>query len=288
MAHVVGESLGGARRQVDTIPVIGRDAELELLRAAIDAARLRQLQVVELVAEPGWASRGSFASCRRWHSASSSCRASVDPYAATRAVLDLARAAATARRHHARPVARRGGRAARPLGAGRDARPRARGCRCSRCRSTRTSSRRRRSRRSPERSRDRLQTSSSLLERVLMMPTLIIVEDAHWLDDASLLLLRQLVARPAARPWLVCVTARPAGGSILSAGRAGHAPRAAPLDVDAAAFALAVAQEHALSTDAVATLAARARAATRCSCASSSSRHGTARPRSCPRPSRRS
>ena len=33
-----------------------------------------------------------------------------------------------------------------------------------------------------------------------MMPTLIVVEDTHWLDDASLFLLRHLLAQPASGP----------------------------------------------------------------------------------------
>ena len=38
----------------------------------------------------------------------------------------------------------------------------------------------------PARSRERLHaTVETFLERVLMMPTLIVVEDTHWLDDAS-------------------------------------------------------------------------------------------------------
>ena len=40
MAHHVGEALGPRESaQVDTIPVIGREAEVELLREALDAAR---------------------------------------------------------------------------------------------------------------------------------------------------------------------------------------------------------------------------------------------------------
>ena len=49
------------------------------------------------------------------------------------------------------------------------------------------------------------------MTRVLLMPTLIVVEDVHWIDDASGLLLRHLAASPEPRPWLVCVTARPEG-----------------------------------------------------------------------------
>ena len=112
----------------------------------------------------------------------------------------------------------------------------------------------------PTHSRDRLHAIvETFLEGVLMMPTLIVVEDIHWLDDASLFLLRHLVARSAARPWLICVTARPAAESILPEGGQGTRLELQPLtDTDAEAYALAVAQEHALSIDAVADLAGRA------------------------------
>ena len=55
MAHHVGEPTGSraTSRRSTRSPIVGRDEELELLRAAIAAARLRQLQAVEIVAEPG-------------------------------------------------------------------------------------------------------------------------------------------------------------------------------------------------------------------------------------------
>jgi tetratricopeptide (TPR) repeat protein len=112
----------------------------------------------------------------------------------------------------------------------------------------------------PERRRDRLHSIvGQFLERVLMMPTVIVVEDVHWLDDASLLLLRHLVAQPAARPWLVCVTSRPAGETTLTAGGPGVRLELPPLTAaDAEAYALAVAEEHALSSDVIERLATRA------------------------------
>ena len=62
----------------------------------------------------------------------------------------------------------------------------------------------------PAASREQLfETVETFLERVLMMPTLLVVEDAHWLDDSSRSLLLHLTQKPAPRPWLVCVTTRP-------------------------------------------------------------------------------
>src|SRR5581483_7166227 len=58
------------------------------------------------------------------------------------------------------------------------------------------------------------------LERVLVTPTLLVVEDVHWLDDASRELLADLVATPRRRPWLICATLRPDVDGIVASGRA--------------------------------------------------------------------
>ena len=111
-----------------------------------------------------------------------------------------------------------------------------------------------------EQSRHRLQaTVTTFLERMLMMPTLIVTEDAHWLDDASRLLLRYVAASPNPRPWLVLVTTRPSADSLIDRGGPGERLELAPLDVESAAqLALAVAAEHALSEDALQDIAFRA------------------------------
>ena len=106
---------------------------------------------------------------------------------------------------------------------------------------------------------DRLhQVVGTFLERVLLMPTLIVVEDGHWLDDASRFLLRSLTASPAPRPWLVCITTRP---DPEPPAEGEHVARLelAPLGVEAAsALALEVAAEAALSDDTMSTLVERA------------------------------
>ncbi|HEU5362397.1 MAG TPA: adenylate/guanylate cyclase domain-containing protein [Gaiellaceae bacterium] len=62
--------------------------------------------------------------------------------------------------------------------------------------------------------RDRLHdVLDGFLMRLLLMPTAILVEDTHWLDDASQLVLAKL-AQPGPRPWLVVATRRPSGPSI--------------------------------------------------------------------------
>src|SRR5262245_1596283 len=111
-----------------------------------------------------------------------------------------------------------------------------------------------------EQSRIRLQgTVTTFLERMLMMPTLIVVEDAHWLDDASRLLLRYVAASQTPRPWFLLVTTRPVGDSLVDPGGPGERFDLAPLDVDSAAqLALAVAAEHALPEQEVEDIAFRA------------------------------
>jgi predicted ATPase/class 3 adenylate cyclase len=96
------------------------------------------------------------------------------------------------------------------------------------------------------------------LDDVLTEPSLIVIEDMHWADDASLELLRHLVRKPAARPWLVCVTRRP-GGARLVKDIPGHALlELERLEDDSAVeLALAAAGELALSTEALAAVRER-------------------------------
>ena len=96
------------------------------------------------------------------------------------------------------------------------------------------------------------------LQRVLMMPSLIVVEDAHWLDDASAWLLRDLLAGPIPAPWLVVVTRRVEGWSFVSEGY-GDLLELAPLDGDAAVqLALAAAGDAPLSEQELAAVRERA------------------------------
>jgi class 3 adenylate cyclase/tetratricopeptide (TPR) repeat protein len=96
------------------------------------------------------------------------------------------------------------------------------------------------------------QSVEQFLERVLMMPTLVVLEDSHWMDDASWDLIRHLTRDAAARPWVFCVTRRPQGGE-LARDVEGHVQLALePLDREGAqALALAAAGELALSSDAL-------------------------------------
>jgi class 3 adenylate cyclase/tetratricopeptide (TPR) repeat protein len=96
------------------------------------------------------------------------------------------------------------------------------------------------------------------LQRVLMMPTLLVVEDVHWIDDASQELLMHLTRTPAPRPWLLCVTRRPQGADYAR-GLDGHVQLALEaLAADATReLALAAAGEVALSAEVLAALTER-------------------------------
>jgi class 3 adenylate cyclase/tetratricopeptide (TPR) repeat protein len=105
--------------------------------------------------------------------------------------------------------------------------------------------------------RDKLhEVVEQMLMRLLLMPTTLLVEDAHWLDDASQLLIRRL-ARPAPRPWLLCVTRRPGGLPIVGDGATVLELLPLP-DEDSRSLALAAAGDQALSDKELAELTARA------------------------------
>jgi class 3 adenylate cyclase/tetratricopeptide (TPR) repeat protein len=105
--------------------------------------------------------------------------------------------------------------------------------------------------------RDRLHdVLDQFLARMLLMPTVLLVEDVHWLDDASQLVLAKL-AQPGPRPWLVVVTRRPSGPPLDSAGVV--VLKLQPLDAgEARALALAAAGDIALSEEQLAAVTERA------------------------------
>jgi len=57
-----------------------------------------------------------------------------------------------------------------------------------------------------------------LFSKLLATPTLLIVEDAHWMDEASSELLRHLGTQVSSKPWLICVTRRPVDDGFSAAG----------------------------------------------------------------------
>jgi class 3 adenylate cyclase/tetratricopeptide (TPR) repeat protein len=56
-----------------------------------------------------------------------------------------------------------------------------------------------------------------LLAKLLPSASLIVIEDVHWMDEASCDLLRHLGGHISRRPWLVCATRRPEGGGFVAA-----------------------------------------------------------------------
>ena len=103
------------------------------------------------------------------------------------------------------------------------------------------------------------EATRELLGIVLSTPTLLVLEDVHWLDDASSDLLRALAEGLELRPWLIVATRRidgagfvaPAGGRVLTL-------RLEPLSGDdAAALAEAATDDSPLPPHVVAELAQR-------------------------------
>ena len=260
-AHHVGTPTGQREPAPgDEMPLVGRDQEVAALGQALDAARLRQFAFLEISGEPGMG-KSRLVAVARTHalgfaevSLTGEQYARTEPYGAWRPALrQLVGITPESSREQAGaqlapfitstmpdlapwlPLL------AVPFDAEVESTPDVEAL-------------------DAERSRFRLQsTVTTFLERMLMMPTLIVVEDAHWLDDASRLLLRYVAASPTPRPWLVLVTTRPSADSLIERGAPGERLELAPLDVESASqLALAVAAEHALSEDALQDIAFRA------------------------------
>jgi len=94
-------------------------------------------------------------------------------------------------------------------------------------------------------------TVEDFLLRVLVMPTLIVFEDTHWIDDASHSVLLHLVRSSAPRPWLVAITRRPQALGFIDEPGDGHRliELAALPDEETAKLALSAAGDVALSEE---------------------------------------
>jgi len=101
-----------------------------------------------------------------------------------------------------------------------------------------------------------------LLKALLPDPTLVLLEDVHWIDEASSELLRHLGATNSNRPWAICCTRRPGQDGFVAA--SGVPPIAAmtillePLQDDAAAQLVRAAAGKELDEAAVAAIVRRA------------------------------
>ena len=56
-----------------------------------------------------------------------------------------------------------------------------------------------------------------LLAKLLPTPTVLVIEDVHWMDEPSCHLLRHLGGQVTTKPWLICATRRPAEGGFVAA-----------------------------------------------------------------------
>jgi class 3 adenylate cyclase/tetratricopeptide (TPR) repeat protein len=259
-AHHVGKPVGArGEADVDATPLVGREEELVMLQAAVSSARMGQLQIVELVGEPGIGKSRLVRELRTLALGFTQLNAGAEQYAlstpffpwrnllrqlagitpdasreqagaqltafATRVLSDLAPWLALLGIPFDAEVL------STPEVAALD----------------------------PAASRTKMfETVEAFLERVLMTPTLIVVEDAHWLDDSSRSLLRQLTQKPGARPWLVCVATRPAAASSVHHDAPVQRVELEPLGADRAAeLALTLAEEVALSSETLTALIER-------------------------------
>ncbi len=259
MAHTLGSPTGTRRTAaVDVGPIVGRAAELEVVADAVQRARSRELQLLEVVAEPGMGKSRLISEARtlalgfQQLEAAGEPYTTNDPFAAVRGLLrqllgitaDASRADAGIQLStfvgSALPdVAQWLPLLAMPFDAAVEG-------------SLPESL-------DPATSYERLHdVLATLLERVLMMPTLIVVEDAHWLDDASRAFLTNLVARPAARPWVVLAASRPGAPSLGGEQSPLTRIELAPLDAEASSALALGASAAPLPETTVAALVARA------------------------------
>jgi class 3 adenylate cyclase/tetratricopeptide (TPR) repeat protein len=260
-AYRVGATLGEKDEPQVELPFVGREDELAAIALALERARVRQQQLVELVGEPGIGKSRLVAELRKQASGFMHLVGRCDPYTSASAYSvfrDLLRplvglkpemdaaeagvhllawmAAVTPDLIPLAPLV------ALPFDAEVPSTPEV-------------------DQLEAQFRRGQLhQTVGTLLMRVLVTPTLLIFEDAHWMDDASRDLLLSLTRIEESRPCLVCVTRRPQGGGFVSAGVDGHLQLSlGPIDQQAAhALALAASGEVAVSDEALAVVVERA------------------------------
>ena len=101
-----------------------------------------------------------------------------------------------------------------------------------------------------------------MLDRLLDSPTLLLVEDVHWMDEPSSQLLRHLGSQLQTHPWLVCTTRRPVAGGFVAAEGTPPLPaftlRLEPLpDADSKALIAAAAGDRSVGDDELDAIAAR-------------------------------
>ncbi|HSC50705.1 MAG TPA: AAA family ATPase, partial [Gaiellaceae bacterium] len=102
----------------------------------------------------------------------------------------------------------------------------------------------------------------AVLTKLLPQPTLFVLEDVHWMDEASAELLRHLGGQVTTKPWLLCATRRPADGGFSAADGVPPLPamtiQLQPLDGDAAQQLVGAAATEGLLQHEVAAITERA------------------------------
>jgi len=258
-AYRVGTALGGKAERTHELPLIGRDAELETFDAALDDARRRTSRLIELVGVPGIGKSRLLEEVKARALGFQQLVAGCDPYGASQpygALQGLLRPLAGITPEM--PSAEAGEQLepwieaimpdlaawlpllAIPFGATVPSTPEV-------------------DRLDPSFIHERLHEAvAQFMQRVLMLPSLIVIEDVHWLDDASAFLLQHLTRAQAPVPWLFVMTRRPEGHSFVSS-EFGDLVELSPLTGNAAGeLALAAAGDVALSERDLAAVGERA------------------------------
>jgi class 3 adenylate cyclase/tetratricopeptide (TPR) repeat protein len=215
-ALAVGSLAGAREAERKASPLVGRDRELELLERALESARGWEGRLVELVGEPGMGKSRLLEELRARAEGVLAVAAACEEYEVStpyfpfrhllRSLLGLADGdPATLARRLRRQLADIAAHLlpwAPLLAAAMD---------LELPETPETASLEDQFR------RERLEEAArELLGIVLSTPTLLVLEDVHWLDDASCDLLRALLEGLDTRPWLVVVTRREADGGFAA------------------------------------------------------------------------
>jgi class 3 adenylate cyclase/tetratricopeptide (TPR) repeat protein len=209
-AFVLGRVLGAGAAETESAPLIGRDRELEALLAEVESAHLGSGSTVELVGEPGLGKSRLIEEVRRLATGVRTYSVECDEYGAStaystfrallRELLGLAEEDHDAVRTEAALQSCVESRAPHlsawmpllgtPLGLELEDTP-----------ETALLDERFRRERVHE-------VTAELLGVLLPGPTLLVFEDAHWMDEASTDLLRVLIMGLELRPWAIVATRR--------------------------------------------------------------------------------
>jgi class 3 adenylate cyclase/tetratricopeptide (TPR) repeat protein len=243
------------------LPIIGRERELDILLEAVDSARLGQGAVAEMVGEPGIGKSRIVQELRARVPDVDAIAATCDPYEASTPYYPFRTLLRTALGISPDAAGDQAGEAlhARVASSAPELLPwlpllaTAASADVERTPEVEDLE--------PEFRKSRLEwVTGELLTRVLPSPTLLIIEDVHWMDEPSVDLLRLLVSLVPERAWTICLTRRDQPTGFI----AGEDPkiltlRPAPLSAEeATSLVTAASEDSPLSPHDVAELARRA------------------------------